>query len=192
MSPSKTSLACLLLVLGLCCASGREPAWVQPLITKLECGMSLAEIDDLTDREIQPVQAKEKLGTHRIDGKRADVWLGFEEGGLVTVTSGYIDGITSVHRTPKRNLCTGELTYSFSLEWISPLEGADVFWNNQLVERAAKSGLIFDVHGGDHELRVERDGYKPIVKDIHLGPDDPGSIRITLTSRDLKTVQEAP
>jgi hypothetical protein len=163
---------------------GREEAWVEKLVPQLQCGMSLPDVQNLTAHTIKP-SAMPELGTHQVDGKRSDLWLGFRNGGLVSVISGTIDGLTSIRLSPKRNLCTRELTFFLSIEWVVPLQGADVFLDGKVVEENTSSGLILEVSSGDHELRVVKEGYEPIVKHLRFEAVDPGRRDVTLTSQDL-------
>ena len=166
---------------GACVGLTQHPTWVEDLLSELECGLSLTDIAALTDREIREVEAKKELGSHRVDGRRADVWLGFESGGLVHVTTGYVDGFKSIRRSPQKNLCTGDLTFGVIVEWVSSLEGAEVYWDEQLIDGSAKSGLLIEAMAGKHELRVVKKGFHAISKPITLSATGPGTVTVTLT-----------
>lgn len=43
----------------------------------------------------------------------------------------------------------------------------------------------YEVSAGGHELRIEAEGYKPIIKQIHFGEDDPGELWLEITADDL-------
>lgn len=192
MNVMRPSMLCLLLTVS-CYGLDRDPAWVKDFVSKLECGMTLTEIQGLTDREVKPAQSQTSLdlGTHLVNSKWAEVWLDLEGGQLTSVTSGRIDGLTSIRLTPKKNICSGKLTFILSLEWIEPLQGADVYWDGHLVEADASSGLIFPVSAGAHELRVVKEGYEPIVKHLRFEVTDPGRRDVTLTSQDLRPANQA-
>lgn len=181
----KAILLGLLLLTGHCRSRDRE--WGDKYVSQLRCGMSVAEAQDLAGRQVQATSYKTDLGTHRVDGKGHDLWLTFRDDRLMSVISGEINGLTSVRLSPKLNLCSGELTFFLSLEWIVPLQGADVFLDGKMVEENASSGLTLEVSSGDHELRVVKEGYEPIVKQLRFEAKDPGRRRITLTSSDFDT-----
>lgn len=181
LAPALLSLSCLWGVTGL----KEDPRWVKTLVSQLRCGQSLEEIRVLTDREVEKTTSQPDLGSFWINEKWADVWFELQDGRLVTVTTGRIDGYTSKRISSKRNLCTGELTFRISLGWVKSLEGADVYLDGQLLEANASSGVVFYVSGGDHELLVKKKGYEPIVRHLHLGPEDRGHQWMDLESDDL-------
>lgn len=166
----------------------REEVWVEQLVSKLQCGMSVAEVRALASRQVEATSNKPELGTHRMDGQWHDVWLTFRLDRLESVISGKIDGLASVRLSPMQNLCTGELTFFLSLEWVAPLEGADVFLDGRAVAENASSGVILEISAGDHELRIFKEGYKPIVKQLSLGSEDQGRTDILITTTDLQPV----
>jgi hypothetical protein len=141
------------LVLLASSCGNREGEWVEQYVSYLRCGMSVTEAQTL-GRQIRATSSKQDLGTHRVDGKWAYLWLTFREGQLVYVISGKADGLTSVRLSPKRNLCSGGLTFFLSIEWVVPLQGADVFLDGEVIEENASSGLILEISSGEHELRV--------------------------------------
>ncbi len=155
----------------------RDPRWVETLLSQLRCGLTLAEIQSLTDREIEE-SGLDHLGSHGIYGKMADIWLDFQDDQLVSVTSGRVDGIASVRISPKKNICTGDLTFFVQLGWVVPLQGSTVFLDGQKVAEEASAGLMLQVSAGEHEIRVLKDGYAPITKKLILGPDDPGRYQL--------------
>lgn len=175
----------LAVLLAGCGTYRQKTSWVEELVSRLDCGMELSDVADLGDREIRPNRAKTELGTHRIDGEQADVWLGFEGGHLVTVTAGYIDGMTSIRRTPKENLCTGELTFIVTLEWTEEFQGSSIFWDEALLKKHAFSGFQFETSAGSHELRIEKAGHQPVVKRLNFGPRDRGDQQIEVGAREV-------
>lgn len=177
---AKISALSLILLIASCGYPDHPPQWVRELVPRLECGMSPSEVTDLTEHDLVPIRAKAEFGTHRIDGRLADVWLSFEQGELVAVTSGYVDGVTSIRRTPQRNLCTGELTFIVTISWVQKLQGATVYWDGDKVRENGSSGLSFPASGGSHELRVVQEGYEPITRHLTFTPEDAGDQRIEL------------
>ena len=185
------SLAVLLLVLtfSVSCALGsdRDPLWVENLISQLRCGLTLADVERMVDREIEEEDSlMARLGSHRIDGKWATVWLDFTAGELAAVASGRIDGVASMRTSPKRNLCTGELTFLLQVGWVTDLRGATIFLDGQMVEENAIGSFACQIPAGTHHLRLEKDGFLPIRRKISLEPGDPGVYQIDLGSHDLR------
>lgn len=161
------------------------PSWVESLTSQLRCGMSSGQVQALTHLELIQVVSRRDLGTHTIQGERADLFLGFEEDRLVTTTSEVPTGLKGVWRTPKKNLCTGEIEFLLSVEWVFGLQGADVYLDDQLVVENASSGIIVKVPGGRHELRIEKDGYEPFSRILELGVEDQGDQKIQIEPKDL-------
>lgn len=170
--------ALTLLLLGASC--GRV-GWVEELLPQLRCGMSLGEVRQLTEREVQPTSTMPWLGSYRVEGKRADVWLDFEDGGLVSAISGRIDGLTSVRLSPKENLCTGELAFRVNLVLLSrELLGAVVYLDGEQVALMNEVRRDIEVSGGVHELRIELDGFSPFATELRRGSGDPGEQRLEI------------
>jgi hypothetical protein len=183
------------LALGLVLFAGscgrHEQAWGEKYGSNLRCGMSVPEAQALAGRPVMAASSKPGLGTHRVDGKWHDLWFTFRDDRLVSVISATIDGLTSARLSPKRNLCTGELTFFLNLEWVVPLQGADVFLDGKVVEENAASGLTLEVSSGNHELRVVKEGHEPIVKHLRFEATDPGRRRITLKGTDVVGIGRA-
>ncbi|HWM94595.1 MAG TPA: PEGA domain-containing protein [Thermoanaerobaculia bacterium] len=176
----------LLLLLLSCNGPRQDVRWAEDFVSRLECGMSLAQVQGLTDSPVQPTNTQARLGGYWVDSKWADVWLDLRDGRLVSVTSGRIDGLTHVRLSPKKDLCTGALTFFVSLAWVERLQGADVYLDGKKIEGNASSGLIFEVSSGDHELRVVKEGYEPVVKRLHLDAEDQGRQDILIASTDVR------
>lgn len=177
------------LVLFVHACEAHEQERFEDLVRQLECGMSIMEVENVAGRRVETTNSKPDLGTHLLRGKSSSAWLTFRDDHLQSVITGRIDGLTSVRLSPKKNICTGELVFFLSIEWVETLQGSDIFWDGEVVEKGASSGLILEVSSGNHELRIVTEGYEPIVKQIHLGPQDSGRQDILITGADLKPVQ---
>lgn len=145
--------------------------------------MSLEQVKSLTDRELVTLEAGPHpwLGRHYIRKGHAYLWLRFnEQERLEWVTLSKMDGwrIMATRLSPRRNLCTGELSYQVRLDWTIDLEGAAVYLDGHEVQ--PDRGKV-EVSAGRHELRIEKAGYEPIVRHLDLGPDDRGDQRLDLT-----------
>jgi len=178
MRSSEFSLWLLALSCGL-------PAQDNALLQHLRCGMSIAEVQMLTDRPLRRTETQQRLGAYKIHTSRSDMWLDFREGHLVAVTEGRMSGLTSLRLSPKKNLCTGNLTFFISLEWEVPLQGSDVFLDGSKIQKGASSGLIFEVSAGEHKLEVIKENYEPVVRYLHLGRADAGRQDILIRSAEL-------
>jgi hypothetical protein len=116
----------------------------------------------------------------------ADLWLRFnQQDRLEWVTLSKMDGwrIMATRQSPRRNLCTGELTYQVRLDWTVELEGATVSLDGQEVQ---PDGGQITVSAGEHEVRIEKAGYDPIIRHLDLGPEDRGDQSLDLRSVDLQ------
>lgn len=151
--------------------------------------MTLEEIQGLTPEEVQTLQAGAHpwLGRHYVSKGYSKLWLRFNERQrLEWVTLSKMDGwrIMATQQSPRRNLCTGELTYQVRLDWTVELEAAAVFLDGQPVQ---PEGGTITVSAGEHEVRIEKAGYEPIIRHLDLGPDDRGD-----QSLDFRDVELQP
>lgn len=188
--------ACLpgLVVLVLAsCASGSEswPRWARELAAGLECGMAIEDVKGLVDEEVLKLEAGPHpwLGQYYIRKRYADLWFRFNaQERLEWVTLSKMDGwrIMATRISPRRNLCTGELTYQVWLERTFELEGAAVYLDGK--EVYPEGGKV-TVSAGQHELRIEKTGYEPIIRHLDLGPEDRGDQRLDLTGIELRSVE---
>jgi len=150
--------------------------------------MSPEEVKGVTSTEVVTLEAGSHpwLGRHYIHKGHADLWLRFnEQERLEWVTLSKIDGwrIMATRLSPRRNLCTGELSYQVRLDWTVDLEGASVFLDGYEVK--PDSGKV-ELSAGRHELRIEKAGYEPLVRQLNLGPEDRGDQRLDLTKVELR------
>lgn len=148
---------------------------------RLQCGMSLSEVGALTGRELKSTSTQPWLGNYWIDGKRSDVWLEFDEEGLVSAISGTVDGLTSVRLSPKKNLCTGELHFRLRVVLLSKeLLGAEVYLDGQWLAQLEALQTDLEISAGQHELRIEKEGYGPLSREMDLDAEDRGQQRVEL------------
>lgn len=145
---------------------GCEGAQPHSYIEQLECGMTLQEVKG-SAVEIEAV-GEHRLGEYRANLGRNAVWLDFTDGSLRSATAQTITGLTSARLSPKKDLCTGELTYFVSLEWIAELQQPDVYLDGELVAEKAASGLVLEVSEGEHVIRLESPGILPVERRIVL------------------------
>lgn len=166
------------------------PRWARQLDSKLECGMTLDEIQRRSHREVQTLEAGPHpwLGRHYVSKGSTDFWLRFnEQDRLEWVTLSEMDGwrVMATRQSPRRNLCTGELTYQVRLDWTVKLADARVSLDGEPVQ--PESGKI-TVSAGEHEVRIEKAGYEPIVRRLDFGPNDRGDQRLDLRDVELQPI----
>lgn len=160
-------------LLGIATINGCDDAQLRSYVERLECGMTLQEVESIFDVEIRAV-GDHRLGEYRASFGRDAVWMEFTDDRLRSATTQMITGLSSARLSPKKNLCTGELTYFVSLEWIAELQEADVFLNGQLVAEKASSGLVLEVNEGEHLIRLEKSGIAPVEWKLVLDEDSFG------------------
>lgn len=178
----KEAMVVLLLLLASSCGSVR---WVEDLRSQLRCGMSLSEVRELTEREVERVEPSNNTlpwrGSYLIGGNYADVWLDFEDDQLVSFLYTRINGLTSMRRSPKANLCTGELAFQLYVVILTQeLFGAVVYLDGREVAVMDEVRQDIEAAGGVHELRIELEGFSPFLMELKRGPDDPGAQRLEI------------
>lgn len=166
------------------CASGGWPLWTDQIVEKLACSLSPAEVIQLSERELIADHSMTELGTHVIRGRRVDIWLRFEDGQLRSYLRTRVQGLMGVRLSPRKNLCTGELSFLLRLSRPYGLEGARVFVNGEEVEEFPW-GAPHEIPGGTVEIRVEHTDYKPVIKCLDLDAGDRGEQVLDLTLGDL-------
>jgi PEGA domain len=172
-----------------CSLSGQSPKWVTDLVSELECGMTIEEVQRLTRREINfPGNSRFFLGSHYLSNTLGsiDIWLGLEQGHLRYVTLSKIDSLKTTRLSPRRDLCTGELSFLLRIVWTQDLTGSGVYLDGRKLEKDAYAGPVIIVPAGDHELRVEKDGFEPIVRLLRFSPNDRGDQKLNLSAEDLR------
>lgn len=176
----------------LSCASGSWPQWTEELISSLDCGMTVSEVRFLARQDLEPVTSvafRGVYGTHTIDKGHVSVWLHFDEGHLQAVSRWRPQArkLKSTYISPKRNLCTGELSFFVRLFRPAALAAPTVYLDDQKVD-GFPWARPYEVSAGGHELRVEEEGYEPIVKQVHFDEGDPGELWLEITIDDLHPV----
>jgi hypothetical protein len=88
------------------------------------------------------------------------------------------------------NLCTKELSFFLRLRWSFALQGADVFLDGRKLGVSDWNGNLLEVPAGNHEIRVKKSGYEPVIKNLELGLEDRGDQWIDLTAEELRLATE--
>ena len=178
------------------CVSGavKWPRWASNLSTQLQCGMMIEDVQGLTDKEIRPFGsgAHPWVGDYRVHGGRSELSLMFDKSErLESIALSQVDGwrIMSVRLSPRRNLCTDELTFLLRYQRTSAvaeiLEGADVYLDGQKLGPSAWSEPLLEVPSGVHELIFVKNGVG-IRKSVDLRREDRGNLTLELTAEELR------
>lgn len=172
-------------------SSASWPKWARELAGELHCGMSLEEVKSVTSKDFATLEAGPHpwLGQHYVTKRNTDLWLRFNDRQrLEWVTLSRIDGwkIMATRLSPRQNLCTDELTFQIRLDWTVDLEGATVYLDGQQVR---PDGGKLAVSAGNHELRIEKNGYEPVIRHLDLSHRDRGDQRLDLTKVELRSVE---
>lgn len=169
-----------------CTATNRWPGWASNLAGQLECGMSLEQIQAKSNRRI--IEAGRPWGTHFINKGHTDLWLDLSQDRLEAIQLIRIDGwrFMSTRSSPRKNLCTHQLSFFLRITWSSALYGATLYLDDRQLEPSERDGTLLQVSSGSHEIRIEKAGYEPIIRRFELGPEDRGDQSIDLTGEKLR------
>jgi len=144
--------------------------------------MTLDDITRLTTHEIRTVELGPPWsGDFRVDGKWADLHLGFVGEELESFTLSQIDGVASAQISPRTNLCTGELTFFIYLNRTTRLQGWEVLLDGKPIPDSQERGaLLLELHTGSYEIQAVKPGHEPVVLRLNLGNNDAGGQSVTL------------
>jgi hypothetical protein len=156
--------------------------------------MSPSEIRSLTPEKIEVFEAGPHpwLGKHFVRDGQTELWMQFDsEERLSSIVLSGPDGwrIMSRRLSPRRDLCTGELTFVVRVNWTYEMEGADVYLDGRPVAEDdwADTDNLLIVPVGRHELRFEKEGFHPVVKHLDLKPDAEGEQRLDFREEELRS-----
>ena len=85
-----------------------EPAaWAQELVPRLNCGMTVAQVGQITDREVVAIDPRREWATHQIgrDTSQTVIWLNFENDRLQSAQIAWNYNLARMHERPRVNLC---------------------------------------------------------------------------------------
>ena len=172
-----------MLLMVACAATNRWPNWAERFAQQLECGMDSETIESLTSRNVVTWTSLGRLQTAFISRGNTDLELYFDDEGLAAIAISKVDApkVMSTRLTPLRDLCTGELVFLLRLTWTEDLEDAIIYLNGKRVKEEDWLGPFLGITAGQHELRVEKEGYKPIMRHLDFGPSDRGNPRLLLS-----------
>jgi hypothetical protein len=115
---------------------------------------------------------------HALDQGSTVFWFWFSSDKLVSVQEGKTVAATGLKTSVMQNLCTGQRTADVSLEIIAPdeLAGASVYIDD--IKRLGLSNgpivmeVIDGLKSGKHLVRIEKDGYRPVVTGYDYEPNE--------------------
>ena len=85
------------------CAS--PGGWAEALEPKLRCGMSVKEVEKLTQKTVIEMDSPRVWRTHMISSGNTDVWLIFREGKLESVQIAWAEKIMRLASYQRIDLC---------------------------------------------------------------------------------------
>jgi len=170
-----------------CVSTNRWPPWAEDLSRKLHCGMSLQEIEDIAKARIIEVGEGYPWGTHFISRGRSDLWLDLPGDQLKALQISKVDGwrVMATRESPRRNLCSGQITFFLRILWTYDLSEADLFLDGEKVEPSSRKNELIEVTAGEHQLRIKKEGYASIIINLQLDESDDGEQRIDLSKEIL-------
>jgi hypothetical protein len=183
-------LFCLVTALLASCFAKNEgwPKWASSLTTELKCGMSLDELNALTDQAVIVEEgARPWLGKHRINERHTDLWLQFgENGGLRSIILAQPDSFKTMRLSPRINLCSGESTFRLRIRLPEELLGAQAYVDGERAATLESLQEDLELPSGNHQVTIKKEGYEPLTRNFHLGLRDRGDQRLDLRSADLQ------
>lgn len=105
-------------------------------------------------------------------------WFEFGDRGLATVQEGKYFGVTGLRLSVREQLCTGVRTADVTVRVTAPSELAGA---RMLIDGTQRLGLsngpqvqatVGGLPSGTHVIRIEKDGYDPIVKSYTYEPKE--------------------
>lgn len=188
MRSKSHACAFALVILSSCASTERWPRWADDVASHLRCGMTLNEIQAATDKGIVSLAGPHPwLGMYRISAGSTELWFQLKNGGLESIVLCTPDSLKTVRMSPRRDLCTGRLEFLVAVELPEELRGARIHLDGAEITHTNDTQVDLTVTVGDHELRIEQEGYMPIVRQLHFTNDDRGDHRLRLTRSELQT-----
>src|SRR5688572_17299205 len=99
----KTLAIYVSLCLSLAGCASRPAEWANELGTKLRCGMSTSEVQELAKKPMEPLNREQ--ATHLIRDGATDIWLTFEKGRLSSYQVAWVRPLTVVEKADRVILC---------------------------------------------------------------------------------------
>jgi len=148
------------------------PAWAEELTSRLECGMAVAEVQEIAGSELDRLGGPAVLGTHgvRHRAEPGSVLFVFEEGRLESfMMTKPVPRMTSLRTSPRRNLCTGEWMFLLKLGHLYFSDGTKSYLDGVLLKTEDQMHGVL-VGAGEHELRIEM-SHRTVLLPLDLRPE---------------------
>ena len=162
----------------------------------LRCGMTPEQVGELAAEmsvdSFRPIPEPHRYTTHVLNEGATFFEFYFGADGLETVRQGASVGLTTgTAYDPRVNLCTGEVSddLALTLQGSAALAGGAIFVDGEPyghLPRVPDYRLTIGLATGPHEIRIEKDGYEPIVIPVDY-PIEVESSEIVLPDPDPET-----
>jgi len=146
--------------------------------------MSVEQIQENTKLTVVPA-GPTSVGTHAVWRKSHGVMLTLVDGALESYVVCKRRFMVNVDLSARRNVCTGQESFLLHFNLPAELSGADWYVDGSPVEFVEP----MEVPVGTHELRIEKRGYEPIVKQLRFDPGGPGRKLLDLIGEAVQVKQ---
>lgn len=93
-----------IILLAGCCGPAK---WAEEVVGQANCGMTIAEVQALTNKYLQEMEVPRDWMTHLIRDDETDLWLGFENGKLRFIQVAWMQKMMKVATYQRVDLCHG-------------------------------------------------------------------------------------
>jgi PEGA domain len=139
---------------------------------QLRCGMTEAQVDTLARSLGAPGirgTRDSSLGDSAVQKGGTVFWFRFKDGGLQTVRQGQHYGVTGLDTSVIQNVCTLNESREVTVQITAPMElaGAEISVDGRrwgVLGNPSAGMTIHGFPGGQHEIRISKEGYAPIRK----------------------------
>lgn len=166
------------------------PRWggAEQLSGDLRCGMTFQELSALAQKhqpdEFSATTPSIAYGSAQFQKDNTLLWFYFTGSRLSAVREGRYTGPTQITTYSKMDLCTGRRTIIALVEVADErYSGGRVVVDGVYVGQLSSNTQTADVElspSMKHEIRIEKDGVPPLVKQVVLDGDTQGTPRLRL------------
>jgi len=173
----------LLLLASSRCAFGTTPSWALDMETHLKCGMSEQEVRAVAPRMYLDHGGEYPwLGRYSFQQNGADLWVQFKDGRLTSfvVSQENWFKLKTVRLSPRTDICSGALSFRLRIHLPQELPGARILVDGVQVGVVRWLQEDVPIPFGEHELRIERDGHRPIVRHLQISDRNKGDLVLSI------------
>lgn len=169
---------------------------------ELRCGMTVQQVTAIAQRfgssSFRGIEQHMNGATHALNEGSTVFWLTFDRDVLNSIQEGMYHGVTGLKTSIRENLCTREKTADVMLRVTAPSELAGA---SLTIDGQKRLGLslgpevqanIGSLPSGTHEIRIEKPGYRPIVKSYSYRPSkywpEDNHLQINIQSSDIQRI----